>query len=473
MVLVALLLVALGHRVAGVVLLGGSAVVALVARCGGPPAAALARATAAVDRAARGLASALVAVLMAVTWVVVFLPIWVVNRLARTSALDDGWGQPDSNWRHHGALRRPDGVVPAVGRAAAVEPRLGPGRRGGRLRRIGVVLSIVAALLSLTSGRSIVRNLTRPATDGQFSLADSTYGHDHEPWFRAYIAEQGAQTYAWDPFLALRPVDRTGRYLNVVDHRRVSTTTADPDVTVWFFGGSTMWGIGQRDAHTIPSDVVRLAAADGVRLRAVNLGVPGYTNWQETILLAEMLGNGERPDLIVFYDGANERGTAYSRADRGDPDPAHSWRPVSSPLEDQLLDRSFPANPDPTDAERVAFAAAQYRRGVLTGRSLADGAGVPIVHFWQPQLVSKRYDPADDGVWKALGSSPSTDRPRVDPMLEQADLDGVIDISRVFDDVHEPLFLDWGHTNELGAQLVAEAIYAHLEIQVRALGARS
>jgi hypothetical protein len=46
----------------------------------------------------------------------------------------------------------------------------------------------------------------------------------------------------------------------------------------------------------------------------------------------------------------------------------------------------------------------------------------------------------------------------------------VIDLSHVLDDPPREVYLDGGHTNELGAQLVAEAMYPHLVEALRGAG---
>jgi lysophospholipase L1-like esterase len=44
----------------------------------------------------------------------------------------------------------------------------------------------------------------------------------------------------------------------------------------------------------------------------------------------------------------------------------------------------------------------------------------------------------------------------------------VTDLSGVFDEVEEPIYIDGVHTNELGARLVAEALWADLGDDLRA-----
>ena len=68
-----------------------------------------------------------------------------------------------------------------------------------------------------------------------------------------------------------------------------------------------MFGWFQRDEHTIPSEFARLAEADGIPVRVVNYA---HARLRELAGVAAAAGSssagGQRPDLAVFYDGANE-----------------------------------------------------------------------------------------------------------------------------------------------------------------------
>ena len=47
------------------------------------------------------------------------------------------------------------------------------------------------------------------------------------------------------------------------------------------FGGSTTYGLNQRDGHTIASELARAAAADGIELDVHNKGNNGQLHWME------------------------------------------------------------------------------------------------------------------------------------------------------------------------------------------------
>jgi lysophospholipase L1-like esterase len=117
-----------------------------------------------------------------------------------------------------------------------------------------------------------------------------------------------------------------GRYVNIDSAgRRVTpqpATPAKPVARVFFFGGSTMWGTAQRDDHTIAAEASRrlqALAGPGNRIEVTNFGESGYVSTQELIELELQLRAGNRPDVVVFYDGINDVGTTLQYGAPGIP----------------------------------------------------------------------------------------------------------------------------------------------------------
>ena len=93
------------------------------------------------------------------------------------------------------------------------------------------------------------------------------------PWFDDYRGELASIQYDYVPFVNSAPRDFSGNYVNTVGGLRRSYEPADlpaDALVVWFFGGSAIWGEGQRDDYTIPSEFARLAIDDGIAVRVVN-----------------------------------------------------------------------------------------------------------------------------------------------------------------------------------------------------------
>ena len=272
--------------------------------------------------------------------------------------------------------------------------------------------------------------------------------------------------------------DFAGTHINITDGVRHSYVPADPQLTVWFFGGSTMFGLGQRDEHTIPSEFARLAEADGIAIEAVNLGVSGHTNWGATEVFSHALTSGPPPNVAVFYDGTNEYTTSsFYREISAKLDGRIARQPISDADRTQFA-RVFDDQIEVDEELLIDRAAEQYRRGVVLGRAMASGYGTEAVHFWQPQITSKQIADHDEAALRffveSFISNPdatsANDRAidLLDELQEVYDQmrirSGVdpIDISDALDEATGPTLFDWSHTNEYGALLVAEAMYQHL-----------
>lgn len=331
----------------------------------------------------------------------------------------------------------------------------------------------IVALLAASCGREDAW----PKVQGVSVSADSFPG---EPWAKDLLREQvdGAllrkdDRYGW------RFEDSYGRYHNMRRSMRASLVVAEPTVTIWFFGGSTMQGIGQRDDHTLPSEIVRLAKESGHRVRVRNYGVSAWVNTQESALFADLVEGGERPDIAVFLDGTNDFGLGFERVRFGELDPSEDVRMMvdgdrqrarAEELEAQGYEQ--PSDPDLP----YELAAQQYRRGVLAARSVAAEHGIDLVTFWQPQLISvtggRPYLPE---VPKRANISPRSISTGPEAVRRVAEMSGVepVDLSGAFDGIDDPLFFDGAHTNERGARILAAAMWAHLEPLVAKADAES
>lgn len=289
---------------------------------------------------------------------------------------------------------------------------------------------------------------------------------------------------AFDPLSPRRIRDVGTRHVNVVGGRRVtwSPPSCHPcrRLRVWMYGGSTTFGLGQRDEHTIPSELARVAWDGGYALDVDNRGVPGDAHWEEVQRLAWDLANEAPPDLVVFYDGVNEmrslefvtegparpvsfvkenfwtqylaatgeEGTAIAESVVG-------RRPLGTPPGAHRVPQ--PGAPELDARGWGDLAAQRYEKSRSTSEALADAYGVPVAYFWQPGLEHRADIPGEPsmsgGGFSAKRSAAASEA--LDPE--------VVDLSRSFDGIEEPIFYDSNHTNELGARIIAEALFEHLE----------
>ena len=181
-----------------------------------------------------------------------------------------------------------------------------------------LVESCVRVQRSMSERMSGVRPGAPPAGDPQAKL----------PWFDEFTREYDTtRPQRWKSYLYWgRQPSFKGRFVNIdTAGRRITpqpSTPAIPVARVFFFGGSTMWGTAQRDDHTIAAEASRrlqTLAGAGNRIEVTNFGESGYVTTQELIELELQLRAGNRPTVVVFYDGINDVGTTLQYGAAGIP----------------------------------------------------------------------------------------------------------------------------------------------------------
>lgn len=263
--------------------------------------------------------------------------------------------------------------------------------------------------------------------------------------------------------------DFSGRFTNVRDGVRRTLSPPEcercPRATVWLAGGSAAFGLGQRDEHTIASELVKLAAGDGVALEVVNLGVPGWTLHQEAAKVRARLAAGPAPDVVVFYDGFNDvLGTVISTT-------VHGRRPDEPAVLSVEDIRAFTGGSlDPRAAgspeELGALAARKYRATWEVVRQDLERAGVGTLVYFQPDALAdaSQFEVVADAYRYPPGLDEYFDR-ALEAAVRQL-RDEVVDLRHLLDD-GPPVFADMVHTNERGARVVAERIHPDVRRSLR------
>lgn len=273
-----------------------------------------------------------------------------------------------------------------------------------------------------------------------------------------------ANSLPLDPVTGHRSPDFAGRFTNVADGQRATVSPLECDceaVEVWLLGGSSAFGLGQRDEHTIASVLVELAAADGVALEVRNFGVPGWTRSEETDALVQRLAVESPPDVVLFYDGFNDiigglaeftlRGvrhgvTRFSTAELEEfgaaiadeaplPDLAASARQLADRLHAQFV-RATDALPESTD----------------------------VVEFFQPDAFASSRQYGAIGVRYPLLSETEVETYLADlfDAVARQVAPRMVDLRHIYDEVADPVFSNLVHTNEAGAVLAAREIWVRL-----------
>jgi len=126
----------------------------------------------------------------------------------------------------------------------------------------------------------------------------------------SFINETWVVEQEFAPFYQVRSRETSGRYLNVhpVGFRKIGPRQApwpptSQRTTVFLFGGSTAFGSGVEDKHTIAAFLQNRL---GERVAVFNFGTGAHFSTQERLMFDHLLMDGYRPDIAVFLDGLND-----------------------------------------------------------------------------------------------------------------------------------------------------------------------
>jgi hypothetical protein len=296
-----------------------------------------------------------------------------------------------------------------------------------------------------------------------------------EPWAEQFgqdMADFELRPPVYLPYLVRGFQSFESDTVNTTDEERRSY---QPDVSdgveplrVAFFGGSVTFGVGQRDEHTIPSEFARLAEAAGVPVEVHNYGFPGWVAWQEGLYLERLQAAGHRFDLAIFLDGFNEFDV---QAENHSFDPTHSGASTLSDLvaEFSELHESEPGAGDGLHELVDAYARASGVVRVVDGLNGPEGPDFPVGTAPPDEVADAAlgiYDRARTTIDDVAAHGDTTTHWFWQPRREGWDPDvlarlgdDVVDLSHVFDGQGEQRYIDHVHTDEVGAQLLARAIW--------------
>lgn len=303
----------------------------------------------------------------------------------------------------------------------------------------------------------------------------------NDPWIDDYWREHRAAKHTgWRSWVYWRRRPYAGQLIHVDAHgfRSAPATTRAQRGEIWVFGGSLVWGTGNRDQGTLPAQLERVLAqkAPELGLRVLNFGESGYVSRQSLVAFDSALRcGGPRPALAVFVDGANDVYAALQAGRAGLPQNEtnrevefDSGRDVWAAL--RALARRFDGiarlaaapvpEPDEATLEILAAAvAADYLGTVRHARAIAAAYGVPTLHVWQPTALDRAEPRADEVA--IVGASA-----RRHVLLQRATRaalaraaagdPALLDAGDVFAAVTEAVFFDFVHLSERGQSLLAE-----------------
>lgn len=369
---------------------------------------------------------------------------------------------------------------------------------------LGITLMLFVSLEGMLRAAFFVRDNIRGRSMSAFSrYAVWQNGIADCAWKDEFLDEWGRSHHTrWTSYVYWRREPHNGRCINIDQNGIRKTWTSDHSrqgptapLTIFMFGGSTMWGTGARDDFTIPSLLARELDERAVACEVTNFGEAGYVTTQEVIMLIRQLQKGNVPDMVIFYDGVNDTYSAYQQQTAGLPE--NEFNRVrefnlSQPGSYKSLRRMFlhraacelstarlleglglmgrssgssihqsragdrVADREPLFREILAV----YQSNMAIVQALAQRYGFKALFYWQPAIFDKCHRTAhEESQWRAHAAlKPFFERTceLIRQMGLSAGSGGVFhDLTGTFAEVQEPIFLDWCHVSESGNRMIA------------------
>ncbi len=325
-----------------------------------------------------------------------------------------------------------------------------------------------------------------------------------EEWPVEYFAEfHQLDRSLWYPYVYWRRSPFEGETIRVDQSgRRITPQLNSPPGApgILFFGGSTMWGTGARDQHTIPAEVASQMAALQIPIQAENFGEAGYVSTQELIAFHLSFREVDGASAAVFYSGVNDAFSVYQHrtaglthnegnrvSEFGLSVGANRHRLFRAALFAWINDRAISravrrltgrgflesgggdaggSGPwrNPIPEERWAAEVAKcFRLNIEAEAAIADARGVRALFYLQPTLFQKPSRTPYES--KVAEKYPGLEKVVLDcyaairSEMSRSPVGGrFIDLSGFFAEDEAPIFIDWCHVGETGSRRIAGAM---------------
>lgn len=361
---------------------------------------------------------------------------------------------------------------------------------------IGLLFAINLLLITFWEVRLAVFKFQKPKeekVDPRVALPN----YQNALWAKAYFSDfNKLKDNNYFSYVGWRKVPYASTYINI-DSQGFRYTPQHPLLTadakqVIFLGGSTMWGTGAPDSASIPAYFAQLSEG---KFATSNFGESGYRALQSFNLLFMQMSNGLSPQYVISYDGVNEAVGLLSHNHFFSQYPEMEIRAKLkeekqfSKLVTDLTYKHYFIDPilstiarlkAPKDAtppmqidlseQRIAGVALSLLNTWLQMHDLCKRNNAVFIPVLQPN--SAVGNPKTDYLSlpeyeKLLNSSYKQLYAKIIETLESdkkyAELKNhFLNLTDVLDK-DEPIYIDWCHLSPNGNEMVAAAIYQHVE----------
>lgn len=320
------------------------------------------------------------------------------------------------------------------------------------------------------------------------SSSDAYQGKAWAPdfWKEEYRIQKSEAANIFQPNVIWKPAPLKSKYHNV-DSSFLRVTKnypkEGPVERVFTFGGSTMYGTGVPDEHTIASYLSYYLNDnnDSTYYDVTNFGTGAYVLQQDMQRLFDEIRLGNIPDIAIFYNGCNDTYASVFSPGKV------NWYHNSQYIEQRLVGESknfLSSTYDDQYLEDYSKKSKKflqnYQASIELIRAVCMAYNIDAYFFWQPVLTypSKPLSEFESAI---LNNPALIDFGNFDPktgeygkkmlnttyeMLEKTDLRGLnfYNLSTVFQDVPETVYIDFVHLSDKGNMIVANKMSEIIEM---------
>ena len=365
----------------------------------------------------------------------------------------------------------------------------------------GIAVLLLVAIEAAISIGFYIRGFWH-SPDANYKLrADAFAGASWAPLYYKEYEEMGL--LKWKPYVYWNRKSHQGSVINIDSegmrktYNNAASEAAGTAAKVFVFGGSTIWGAGVRDDFTIPSLFAKGAESKGVICKVTNFGQSGYVSTQEVIELLLQLQRGNVPDVVIFYDGVNDTFAAFQQGAAGLPQNEFNReaefnlsqkgelrslavqnaanRLATMRLINGFLDRlgarrngapfRSPECAKPlSDKHKLAQEVVDtYLSNVTLVRAFSKFYGFKCLFYWQPVIYQKQHltdyeRQALELEYNYAGMKEFYTETYALLQKRAKDLGPDVafhDVSSIFNQVQEPIYIDYCHISEKGNGVIA------------------
>ncbi|MFP4403902.1 MAG: hypothetical protein ACLFPJ_06120, partial [Candidatus Woesearchaeota archaeon] len=247
---------------------------------------------------------------------------------------------------------------------------------------------------------------------------------------------------------------------------------------IYMYGGSTMWGVSANDDETIPSYLSNILCSQSINVKIVNFGMLSHISTQEMIKLVLQLRDGQRPDIVIFYDGVNDIASTI-------PDYPYDitynlfkelkknnfLKTTSNIFEnlefnsnnyfDFFFNNYYGNLYNNYDEKMIVNESLKfYLNNVKFIKSLENNYNFKSFNYWQPNLVTKKKISEDEfEIFKLNKYNFYLDRYNLSKkILLEINLTNknIIDLSNIFDNYSDTIYIDDCHKFPIGNKIIAQ-----------------